>query len=125
MVDFHPIVWMFDSEFQRIEYAYHNTGVIVSDSSGTYADRSADIHYRDYGWNHSLSEILNSLIEAGLRLDFVREVPYSPYPCFGPSVQGEDGNYRIRGLEDKIPLLVGHWKGLQTHKKIERFLSAP
>ena len=105
MVDFHPVVWMFDSEFKKIEYAYHNTGPIATDNSGSYTDRDADIHYRDYGWNHSLSEILNSLLGQGLRLDFLNEFPYSPYSVFSPCVRGADGNYRIAGMEDKIPMI--------------------
>lgn len=101
MVDFHPVVWMFDSEFQKIEYAYHATRPIATDNSGSYTDRNADIHYRDYGWNHSLSEILNSLLGHGLRLEFLNEFPYSPYSvfvrvCEGPTETTESPEWRTR-----------------------------
>ena len=105
MVDFHPVLWMFDSNFREIQYAYHNSGPIVADNQGTYADGQAPIQYRDYGWNHALSEIINSLLSQGLRLEFLNEVSWSPYNCFSGCVQGEDGNYRIKGLEDKLPML--------------------
>jgi 2-polyprenyl-3-methyl-5-hydroxy-6-metoxy-1,4-benzoquinol methylase len=39
MVDFHPVVWMFDERFQSVTYSYFNTGPIVERSEGTYADR--------------------------------------------------------------------------------------
>lgn len=105
LVEFHPLVWMFDDQFEKIEYAYHNTGPIVSDNQGTYTNRDSAIRYRDYGWNHSLSEVVDSLLQAGLQLESFKEYTGSPYACFHKSVQGEDGLYRIQGLEDKIPLL--------------------
>jgi 2-polyprenyl-3-methyl-5-hydroxy-6-metoxy-1,4-benzoquinol methylase len=105
MVDFHPIIWMFDDQFEHIQYPYHNTGPIKCVSQGTYADRSVPVETHDFGWNHGLSEILNSLLQAGLRLQFLNEYGYSPYDCLANMVKGEDGNYRIRGLEEKFPLL--------------------
>ena len=105
LVEFHPVVWVFDDEFQKVEFAYHNKDPIVSENKGTYTDREAPISYRDYGWNHSLAEVIESLLQAGLRLDSFREYSGSPYACFRKSVRGEDGLYRIQGLEDKIPLL--------------------
>jgi SAM-dependent methyltransferase len=105
MVDFHPVLWMFDSDFQRVEYAYHNAGAIETQNSGSYTDRSADIRYRDYGWNHGLGEIITSLVEQGLCIEFLHEFPYSPYACFNRLICGPDGNYRIEGMEDKLPML--------------------
>ena len=37
-VEFHPVVWMFDDDFSHIKYVYHNTGPIVENETGTYAD---------------------------------------------------------------------------------------
>lgn len=105
LVEFHPVVWMFDEKFEHIAYAYHNSGPIASDNSGSYTDRGADVQYRDYGWNHSLSEVVNSLLRAGLSLEFLNEYPYCPYPNLPNTWRCPDGNYRVAGLEDKIPLL--------------------
>jgi hypothetical protein len=35
----------------------------------------------------------------------LNEYSYSPYPCFNNIVQGADGNWRVKGLEDKIPMV--------------------
>lgn len=105
MAEFHPIVWMLDEKMEFIKYAYHNAGVIESEQVGTYADRYADLQYKEYGWNHSLSEVLNALLRHGLQLEFFNEHPFSPYDCFDKTVRGADGNYRIQGLEDKIPMV--------------------
>jgi len=113
IADFHPVLWMFDDEMQSLKYPYHNSGVIETEQKGTYADREAGIQYKEFGWNHSLSEIINSLIGQGLRIEFLHEYPYSPYDCFDKTVKGEDGNYRIRGLEGIIPMMysIGARKG--------------
>ena len=105
MADFHPVLWMLDDHMEKIYYPYYNAGVIETEQSGTYADRNADIRYKEYGWNHSISELLNSLLKQGLRLTFFNEYPYSPYNCFANTVRGEDGNYRIKGLENIIPMM--------------------
>ncbi|TNE50192.1 MAG: class I SAM-dependent methyltransferase [Bacteroidetes bacterium] len=105
MAEFHPVVWMLDEGMEFIKYPYHNAGVITTENSGTYADREAAIHYTEYGWNHSLGEVINSLLRQGLKLEFLNEYSYSPYNCFDKTVKGVDGNYRIMGLEDKIPMV--------------------
>ncbi|WP_242929086.1 class I SAM-dependent methyltransferase [Pontibacter vulgaris] len=106
IVDFHPVLWMFDEEFTHIKYSYHNTQEpIVSESTGTYADRDAPIKQVEYGWNHGLGEIISALTAAGLSIEFLHEYPYSPYNCFANTVQGKDGYWRIKNLENKIPML--------------------
>ena len=105
IADFHPVVWMMDDDFTFLKYPYHNAGVIPTENTGSYAAKDVEQQYTDYGWNHSLSEIINALLEEGLRLDFLNEYPYSPYNCFQKTVQGTDGFYRIQGLENVIPLV--------------------
>ena len=105
IADFHPIVWMFDEQMETLKYPYHNSGVIETEQTGTYADRYAGIQYKEFGWNHSLSELINSLTGQGLRIEFLNEYPYSPYDCFDKTVKGDDGNYRIQGLEGIIPMV--------------------
>ncbi|HEY0067489.1 MAG TPA: class I SAM-dependent methyltransferase, partial [Flavisolibacter sp.] len=105
MAEFHPVVWMFDDDFQSIKYYYHNRELIEVDSVGTYTDRNAGIRAKEYSWNHSISEVLNALLRQNLRLEFFNEFSYSPYPCFNNVVQGPDGNWRVHGLEDKIPMV--------------------
>lgn len=105
MVEFHPVVWMLDEDFKEVKYYYHNQEMIVMNAQGTYTDRQADIQGKEYSWNHSLSEVINSLLSQNLQLKFFNEYSYSPYPCFRNVIQGSDGNWRVKGLEDKIPML--------------------
>ena len=105
IAEFHPVVWMMDDNFEEIKYHYHNHELIHEKMTGTYADRYAAIEYDDYNWNHSLGEVINSLIDAGLTIQHLNEFPYSCYNCFNNAVQGEDGYWRIKGLENKIPMM--------------------
>jgi 2-polyprenyl-3-methyl-5-hydroxy-6-metoxy-1,4-benzoquinol methylase len=105
MAEFHPVVWMFDDEFTHIQYAYENREVIVTDNYGTYTDRNAAIAGKEYGWNHSISEVLNALIKYGLQIKLFNEFMYSPYACFNNTIQGADGNWYIKGMEGKIPMV--------------------
>ena len=105
MAEFHPVIWMFDDEFEKIIYPYEKREVIETEIQGTYTDRNADIKAKEYGWNHSISEVLNALITHGMEIEFFNEYMYSPYPCFKNVVQNNEGNWWIRGLEDKIPMI--------------------
>ncbi|MBW8687191.1 class I SAM-dependent methyltransferase [Chitinophaga sp. B61] len=106
MVDFHPVVWMFDDTFSYFKYSYFNTGLpIEEENSGTYADRDADLRDKEYGWNHSLSDILNALIKAGLNIRLFNEHATSPYECFSNMVQTGPSSYQIAKMEDKLPML--------------------
>jgi SAM-dependent methyltransferase len=105
MAEFHPVVWMFDDEFTRVQYSYENRELIVTENTGTYTDRNAQITGKEYSWNHSISEVLNALIKNGLTLQHFNEFMYSPYPCFNNTVKGEDGNWYIKGMEGKIPMV--------------------
>jgi len=105
IAEFHPVIWMFDEDFTHVKYYYDNRELIEVDSHGTYTDRNADIKAKEYSWNHSLSEVINALIRNGLQIELFNEHMYSPYPCFNNIVQGEDGNWRIRGMEGKVPMV--------------------
>ncbi|HEY6503201.1 MAG TPA: class I SAM-dependent methyltransferase [Chitinophagaceae bacterium] len=105
IAEFHPVVWMFDDEFTHIKYYYENRELIITENYGTYTDRKANITGKEYSWNHSISEVLNALIRQGLKIQQFNEFMYSPYPNFSNTIQGDDGNWRIKGMEGKIPMV--------------------
>lgn len=104
-VEFHPLVWMFDDNFEKIGYRYFNSGAIVETENGTYADKNANITQSYVMWNHGLSEVISSLISNGLEIKSFDEFDYSPYNCFNKTVEFEPKKYRIVHLEDKIPMV--------------------
>ena len=104
-VEFHPVVWMFDDDFQKVSYNYFNDGAIIETESGTYADRSADISGEYVMWNHAMSAVISSLLNNGLSLQLIQEFDYSPYNCFRHTVEFEPGKFRIKHMENKIPMV--------------------
>jgi len=105
IVDFHPIVWMYDytTEKPMLKYAYHEKGAIYEEYEGTYADQTAPIITKEYGWNHSMSEVIQSLINAGLSIDRFDEMDASPYDVFPDLEKNETGYYELK--EKLYPLL--------------------
>ncbi|MDN5200884.1 class I SAM-dependent methyltransferase [Fulvivirgaceae bacterium BMA10] len=105
IIEFHPFIWMYDDDFKKITYSYFNQEVIHTVQEGTYADRDADIKHEEFSWNHSLSEVINALIRQGLKIESVNEFPFSCYNIFPNLIQDDQGYWRMKGLEDKLPLM--------------------
>jgi len=105
MVEFHPVVWMFDDHFQNISYNYFNTGEIIENEVGTYANKASSITQQYISWNHSISEIINSLINQKLIINSFDEYNFSPYNCFKNTIEFEPNKFQIKHLENKIPML--------------------
>ena len=94
-----------DENFEKVKYSYFNTEVITEEISGTYSDRSAPIKSIEHGWNHPFSEIINALLKKNLQIQLFNEFSYSPYNCFNNLEQGADGMWRIKGLDEKMPVM--------------------
>jgi len=105
MVEFHPVVWMFDDDFGSVAYRYFNSGPIIETQKGTYADPKADLEQTTVTWNHGLAEVIGSLLASGFDIRTFEEFDYSPYPCFRHTVEVAPGKYRIQHLGDQIPML--------------------
>lgn len=105
MAEFHPVVWMFDDDFQGIRYNYFNEKPIVEIYEGTYADQSADLVQEYVMWNHSLADVLQNLIQNQMQIMHFKEFDWSPYPCFRHVNEFEKGKWRIPQLGNKIPLV--------------------
>ena len=104
-VEFHPVVWMFDDDFEQIAYNYSKSEPIIESVEGTYADREADMVTKTVSWNHSLSEVMTSLLDQGLQIENFKEYNFSPYNCFNKTVKIEEDKFRIAHLSDFIPMV--------------------
>ena len=103
--EFHPVVWMFDDNLEKIKYRYFNSGAIIEKETGTYANKNAAIETESITWNHSISEVVNSLISNGLEINSLNEYDYSPYDCFNKTIENSPNKFRIKHLENKIPMV--------------------
>ena len=104
LVEFHPVAWMFDDNFEGIAYDYNSAAPIVETYSGSYADKEADIHFEYMMWNHSLSKVLNSLIQTGLTLQDIQEYDFSPYACYNYAKEVAHQRFKISKFKNEIPL---------------------
>ncbi|MGJ8592174.1 MAG: class I SAM-dependent methyltransferase [Aquaticitalea sp.] len=91
MAEFHPIVWMFDylGEKPLLKYGYMQDEAIYEEYEGTYADQESSMISKEYGWNHGLGEVISSLTEAGLHINYLKEYDESPYNIF-PNLEMTD-----------------------------------
>jgi ubiquinone/menaquinone biosynthesis C-methylase UbiE len=105
MVEFHPVVWMFDSQFTKIDYSYFNKETIIDDTTGTYTDRNADIHYQEISWNHNMAAVFSGLIQNDISITDLKEYDFSHYNCFANLKETAKHQYKIIGLEDKMPMM--------------------
>jgi len=105
MVEFHPVVSMFEDNFERLKYSYFNRGAVIEEDKGTYTDRNADFTHESYQWGHSISEVISSLFKHNFKIVSFEEYPFSVYNCFNKTVKKEHGFWEIEGLEDKIPMM--------------------
>ncbi|WP_299128421.1 class I SAM-dependent methyltransferase [uncultured Winogradskyella sp.] len=98
IVEFHPILWMFDyvDGSPKMKYHYNQNGIIYEEYEGTYADQSSKMVSKEYGWNHGLSEVVNALIEAGLQIEYLNEYDESPYDVFPDLIKLDNGMYKMK-----------------------------
>ncbi|MFT5215933.1 MAG: 2-polyprenyl-3-methyl-5-hydroxy-6-metoxy-1,4-benzoquinol methylase [Glaciecola sp.] len=98
MVEFHPIVWMFDYLEQKpiMKYGYMQDEVIYEEYDGTYANQDSKMISKEYGWNHGLSEVVNALTEAGLHIDYLNEHNESPYDVLPDLIKTDSGMYKTK-----------------------------
>ena len=105
-VEFHPVVWMFDDNFDQVGYNYLNTGEIIETASGTYTDLNAPITQEYVCWNHGIAEVLMGLINNGLEINSMEEYDFSPYNCFNETVEEyAPKRHRVKHFENKIPMV--------------------
>jgi hypothetical protein len=83
------------------------------EARGSYAaPGEAETPIREwYIWDHSLSEVLGVLIDAGLQIDFLHEFPFAMRAKFAGMERTEEGVWR-RTTPPIFPLLFS----LQAHK---------
>lgn len=104
LVEFHPVIWMFDDDFTHVKYSYFKENPIIEKEEGTYADKKANVQLEYICWNHSLEEVFSGLLENNIQIQQFKEYNYSPYNCFNKTIKIEEDQYQIQGLQNKIPM---------------------
>jgi len=75
----------------------------IYESPGSYTGQQTDRLHTGNEWTHSLGDIINAVISAGLQIEFLHEFPKIFFKAVPYMEQDEEGYWRIKG--DKIPLI--------------------
>lgn len=105
IIEFHPIRGMFDDDGNITEPYFYNEEPLRYEGSGTYAEPNAGYKHVSYEWSHSLSDVVNALIEAGLRIEFLHEFPFSTSGDCPFLAKAKDGLWYHKNKAIKIPLM--------------------
>jgi SAM-dependent methyltransferase len=107
IIDTHPIFGMVNWEGTALEYPYfHTPEPIELESHGSYAasGEAQGFSHPEYNWEHSLSDVINAVVRAGLRLEFVHEFPYTWHiPAYPSLEEFEPGKARLKGHFGLLP----------------------
>ncbi|MFN2591051.1 MAG: class I SAM-dependent methyltransferase, partial [Actinomycetota bacterium] len=100
----HPLLWTFDDDELAFRYSYFGGEALKFPTEGSYADREAKVNEPfEYGWNHSLGEIVTALADVGLRIEFLREMPFVEWPV-NFLEERDDGTWRLPEAHPELPL---------------------
>ena len=111
LAEFHPFASVFDDAPDvtelRVHYPYFASGEPVrSEDDGTYTNREASVENKlTYDWPHPISEVLTALIDAGLRIEFLHEFPFSMYQFLPFTEVVADKKVRLTKHDGCVPLL--------------------
>jgi len=101
------MIWVFDNETSsglQVKHSYFHSSHPLTFDSPNYAAPSNDKTYIQYYWIHSVSNIINSLTEHHLCLQYFREHPTITWKAFPFLVKDTDGYFRLPSTMPQIPL---------------------
>ncbi len=110
IVEAHPFAYVFDDDGKatdlRVHYPYfHTVEPGRSEVQGSYADRDADYRNVEYFWTHSVGDILNSLVTAGLRIESFKEYAQLAWQMYPFMEMDDEGWWRLPDRFPKLPLM--------------------
>lgn len=109
ITEIHPVLQAFDDAGEpgelKLRYRYWSGEVIRTPAQGSYAAPDAQVETsHEFGWNHSMGEIVSSIAAAGLRIEYLHEFPFLAWASPLMEEQG-DGTWKLPGeLHEKLPL---------------------
>jgi SAM-dependent methyltransferase len=109
IVEFHPFAHVFMDENVddlKVYYAYfQDDKPLYFPPGSTYADRQSQLKNPSYEWQHTVGDIITTLIDHGLSIQFFHEFPFSVFKGLPFLIKGDDGLWRLPDGREDIPLL--------------------
>jgi len=109
LAESHPFLNVFynddDAQGLQVHYPYfYDAAPRYWPPGPDYADGSKSTTNPSHEWQHSLGEIQNALIAAGLRIEFLHEHPFLSWKYFPFMEQGADRWWRLPAAYPAMPL---------------------
>lgn len=110
IAEIHPTVLLFTDAVSgpewKVGYDAFETGALPFEEEGCYSEPGSTarqpLHYE---WFYRLGDVVTFLIEAGLRIEYLREHPFTVYRALPFLEQGADGYWRPPEGMLRVPLL--------------------
>ena len=100
LVEFHPHIFTIDDHGKLSDHWGSKLAPDTYDMDKSYTGDKLDKNYKEFNWNHSLSQIINPLIKNGLTLTDIRDYNFSPYNCFEDMIIVGDNQFRMKIFEN-------------------------
>ena len=109
IAEFHRFIWVFDWDAEddyKLKYNYfHEEKPLSYTTTSSYAAVNKDKkEVRGHEWQHTMSDVINNLIKAGLQIKFLNEYPIAIFQRFNFLIETKDGFYKYENEEIQLPL---------------------
>jgi SAM-dependent methyltransferase len=111
VVDMHPFAMMLETtgkdgtNFHVNGTYFHATAPQREQVHVLQEESAEDAPQSVYVWRYSLGEVVTALVQAGLRIECLREYPLAHYQQFPCLVRGDDGWWRWPSPTTTLPML--------------------
>jgi SAM-dependent methyltransferase len=106
LAEFHPFSVVLGDEDLTVTDSYFDPGPFLHDETGSYADPDAETaHRQSVTWHHGLGDVVTSLAQAGLRIEFLHEHPYALRARWPFLERRPDRTYHMPEGRPQVPLL--------------------
>jgi SAM-dependent methyltransferase len=106
----HPAIHVFDDECPeglhvRYPYFHSREPVRWDDEGPDYSDGDYIVKTPSWEWTWGMGDVVNSLIDAGLRIEFLHEHDVVAWKVVESMVKCDDGWWRLKGGYPSLPLM--------------------
>lgn len=105
ILEFHPVLGMLDEEGKWLEYSYFHDEIPIETEETISYTGGQHSALPCYQWSHSLSDVLNTLIQSGLKIEFIHEFPYCLHNCYPFLTEASPGKYMVKNYPNILPLM--------------------
>jgi SAM-dependent methyltransferase len=111
IIECHPVGFMLDEQQPaegplQIRYPYRSDDAFFDDEDGTYAEQRVSVPVRgNYAWFRGVADVVQPLLDAGLRLVHMSEHREGPAAIVKEMVRGDDRLYRLPAHRPGVPFV--------------------